>query len=237
MQFLLRPVLHKLAIVILRQQFKTFDSNHFTLSCFNVLFPKCMAHKTKSCVYLALFHIIFIHFIDLIRSQLSNFFNVAKCNSGKVNLELMLPAVSPGLHMICGGTPLEFTGANYIQPCSLAIIVISAFVSESLRIHQPLLPFPEGYLTSELSIRLGKYFHWTSFSVMVSVSGCYWGGSRLPGCHGDLPAVPKLPRAPPRQLLRHQFPSSSIGEEFKTIYLTLVHLQADAGGRKCCFKQ
>ena len=66
-------------------------------------------HKTKSCVYLALFH-IFIHFLDLIRSQLANFFNVAKCNLGKVNLELMLPVVSRGLHMICGGAPLEFTG-------------------------------------------------------------------------------------------------------------------------------
>ena len=61
--------------------------------------------------------------------------NVAKCNLGKVNLELMLPAVSPSLHMICGGTPLEFAGANHIQPCSLAIVPISAFMSKSLRIH------------------------------------------------------------------------------------------------------
>ena len=54
---------------------------------------------------------------------------------GKVNLELMLPAVSPSLHMICGGTPFEFAGANHIQPCSLAIVAISAFMSKSLRIH------------------------------------------------------------------------------------------------------
>ena len=47
---ILRPILHKLAIVILGQQFKTFDSNHFTLSCFNDLFRKCMAHKKKLCV-------------------------------------------------------------------------------------------------------------------------------------------------------------------------------------------
>ena len=60
---------------------------------------------------------------------------MAKCNLGKVNLELMLPAVLPSLHMICGGAPLEFAGTNYIQPCSLAIVAISAFVSESLRIH------------------------------------------------------------------------------------------------------
>ena len=64
------------------------------------------------------------------------FFYVAKCNLGKVNHELMLPAVSPGLHMTCGGAPLDFAGANHIQPCSLAIVAISAFVSESLRIYQ-----------------------------------------------------------------------------------------------------
>lgn len=31
--------------------------------------------------------------------------NVAKCNLGTVNLELMLQAVSPSLHMICGSAP------------------------------------------------------------------------------------------------------------------------------------
>ena len=62
-------------------------------------------------------------------------FNVAKCNLGKVNLELILPAVSPSLHMIRRGAPLEFARANYVQPCFLAIVAINAFVSESLRIH------------------------------------------------------------------------------------------------------
>ena len=61
--------------------------------------------------------------------------NVAKCNLGKVNLELMLPAVSPSLHMIRGGAPLEFAGGNYVQPCLLAIVAITASVSESLQIH------------------------------------------------------------------------------------------------------
>ena len=55
--------------------------------------------------------------------------NVAKCNLGKVNLELMPPAVSLSLHMICGGAPLEFAGANYVQPCFLAIFAINAFMS------------------------------------------------------------------------------------------------------------
>ena len=41
---------------------------------------------------------------------------MAKCNLGKVNLEPMLPAVSPSLHMIRGGAPLEFAGENYVQP-------------------------------------------------------------------------------------------------------------------------
>ena len=60
---------------------------------------------------------------------------MAKCNLGKVNLELMRPAVLPSLHMIRGGAPLEFAGANYLQPCFLAIVAINAFVSESLQIH------------------------------------------------------------------------------------------------------
>ena len=49
-----------------------------------------------------------------------------KFNLGKVNLELMLPAVSSSLRMICGGAPLEFAKANYVQPCFLAIVAISA---------------------------------------------------------------------------------------------------------------
>ena len=60
---------------------------------------------------------------------------MAKCNLGKVNLELMLPSVSPSSHMIRGGARLEFAGANYVQPCLLAIVAINAFVCESLRIH------------------------------------------------------------------------------------------------------
>ena len=47
----------------------------------------------------------------------------------------MLPAVSPSLHMIRGVAPLEFAGANYVQPSFLVIVAINAFVSETLRIH------------------------------------------------------------------------------------------------------
>ena len=68
---------------------------------------------------------------------------MAKCNLGKVNLELMLPAVSLSLHMIFGGAPLEFAGANYVQPYFLAIVAINAVESESLRIHGDLPAVPE----------------------------------------------------------------------------------------------
>ena len=37
---------------------------------------------------------------------------MAKCNLGKVNLELMLRAVSPSLHMIRRGAPSEFAGGK-----------------------------------------------------------------------------------------------------------------------------
>lgn len=35
---------------------------------------------------------------------------VAKCNLVKVNLKLMLPVVSPSLHMMCGGAPWSSQG-------------------------------------------------------------------------------------------------------------------------------
>ena len=43
------------------------------------------------------------------------------CNLGTLDLELMLPVVSPMLHMI-SGVPLEFTGADRVQLCTFAIV-------------------------------------------------------------------------------------------------------------------
>ena len=49
---MLRPILRKSAVVTFTPQFKTIGSNNFRpQSVFNVLFPKCVAHKKKSCVY------------------------------------------------------------------------------------------------------------------------------------------------------------------------------------------
>ena len=59
---ILTPILHKPAIVIFRQQLKTFDSNNFTLSSM-FSFQNEWPIKTKAAVYtLVLFHIL-IHFL------------------------------------------------------------------------------------------------------------------------------------------------------------------------------
>ena len=59
---ILTPISRKSAIVIFRQQLKTFDSNNFTLSSM-FSFQNEWPIKTKAGVYtLVLFH-IFIHFL------------------------------------------------------------------------------------------------------------------------------------------------------------------------------
>ena len=64
---ILGPILHKSAVVICRQQFEMFDSNNFTV--FNVLFPRCVAHKEKSCVYFSTFPYAVYSFISLRESD------------------------------------------------------------------------------------------------------------------------------------------------------------------------
>ena len=44
-----------------------FDSNNFTV--FNVLFPRCVAHKEKSCVYFSTFPYAVYSFISLWKSE------------------------------------------------------------------------------------------------------------------------------------------------------------------------
>ena len=36
---------------LLLSQFKTFDSNNIIVLCLQMLFPKCVAHKKKTCAY------------------------------------------------------------------------------------------------------------------------------------------------------------------------------------------
>ena len=68
---ILRPILRKSAIVIFRQQFKTFDSNNFTLSSM-FSFQNAWPIKRKAAYTLVPFH-IFIHYLDQIGSQLAYF--------------------------------------------------------------------------------------------------------------------------------------------------------------------
>ena len=65
--FILTPIFHKSAIVIFRQQLKTFDSNNFTLSSM-FSFRNEWPIKTKAVYTLVLFH-IFIHFLVKIGSD------------------------------------------------------------------------------------------------------------------------------------------------------------------------
>ena len=54
--FILTPISHKSAVVIFRQQLKTFDSNNFTLSSM-FSFQNEWPIKTKALYILVLFHI------------------------------------------------------------------------------------------------------------------------------------------------------------------------------------
>ena len=65
---ILRPTLRKSAVVIFRQQFKTFDPKNVL----NARFPKCVAHKKA--VYTLVNFQIFIHYLNQIGSQLRRTF-------------------------------------------------------------------------------------------------------------------------------------------------------------------
>ena len=83
-------------------------------------------------------------------------------------------------------------------------------LSQSLRI---LAPSPSLPFCAWVSIGLVEYFPLNSFSVMVPVGGCMQGWFPLAG----LPWIPPCYDwgfQAPVQPLRHQFPSSSIGDEF-----------------------
>ena len=102
----------------------------------------------------------------------------------------------------------------------LTLYLTLAFLSWSLRIcclasrcgfWLPARPSP---FCALVSIRSGEYFPLNSFSVTVPVGGCMQGWFPLAG----LPWIPPCYAwgvQAPVQPLRHQFPSSSIGDEFK----------------------
>ena len=141
--------------------------------------------------------------------------NMAKCNLGKVKLQAN--AVSGLLlkHTWSEGCPQgPFAYLVTCVACHAGIfelIFTDLLLSESLRI---LAPSPSLPFCALVRIRSGEYFPLNSFSVPVSVGGCVQGWFPLAG----LPWIPPCYAwgvQAPVQPLRHQFPSSSIGAEFK----------------------
>ena len=95
----------------------------------------------------------------------------------------------------------------YLMLAFLSWSLWTCCLSESLWI---LAPSPSLPFCALVSIRSGEYFPLNSFSVMVSVGGCMQGWFPLAG----LPPCYAWGVQAPVQPLRHQFPSSSIGNEF-----------------------
>ena len=101
------------------------------------------------------------------------------------------------------------------SPSALALLserfVLHCFTS---KFYYPALPTLVGS-QNQVHTELDKYFHWSSFSVTVSVGGRWQGCFSLTGspwkppcCASYLPGASTNPSW-------HQFPSSSIGDEFK----------------------
>ena len=141
--------------------------------------------------------------------------NVAKCNLGKVKY-LQANAVSSLLLKRtwsegCPQGPFAYLVTYVASHAGIfELIFADLLLSESLRI---LAPSPSLPFCALVSIRSGEYFPLNSFSVMVSVGGCMQGWFLLSG----LPWIPPCYAwgvQAPVQPLRHQFPSSSIGDEF-----------------------
>ena len=140
--------------------------------------------------------------------------NVAKCNLGKVKLQanavsglLLKRTWSEG----CLQGPFAYLVTYVASHAGIfELIFADLLLSESLQI---LAPSPSLPFSALVSIRSGEYFPLNSFSVMVSVGGCMQGWFPLAG----LPWIPPCYAwgvQAPVQPLRHQFPSSSIGDEF-----------------------
>ena len=155
---------------------------------------------------------------------------VAKCNLGKVKIEPMLVA---GLSLTgVGGFPPKHTwhGAGWSQGLKVpslrwrgTFLVFELISADQFAcvwanlcgFKLPALPSIQKFQTFLLSMGSGKYFSTDLVSVWrCQLAAAYRGGSRSWGCHGYLTALAWRAQAP-CQPLRHQFPSSSIGDEFK----------------------
>ena len=143
---------------------------------------------------------------------------MAKCNLGKVKLQanvvsslLLKRTWSEG----CPQGPFAYLVTYVASHAGIFELTFAdLLISELLQI---LAPSPSLPFCAMVSIRSGEYFPPNSFSVMVSVGGGLQGWFPLAGLPWILPCYAWGVQAP-LQPLRHQFPSSSIGDEFKRTY-------------------
>ena len=154
----------------------------------------------------------------MVRSEkrwLHSLANVAKCNVGKVKLQAN--AVSGLLLKRMWSEGCLQGPFAYLVTCVAShagifeLIFVDLLLSKSLRI---LAPSPSLPFCALVRIRSGEYFPLNSFSVPASVGGCMQGWFPLAGLQWIPPCYAWGVQAPV-QPLRHQFPSSSIGDEFK----------------------
>jgi len=166
---------------------------------------------------------------------------MAKWNLGYINLNLIYPVVS----MICGVAPRDCLAmclhvssschtyscmfcwsfgitnldrsllwSSYLQFACSVKLCGSRLWSPILPIQHPALPTPQ---RKWFMVGIGScnFLHWSVFSVIVLIGGHLQSWFLLTGLLWILPAVPGIFAGPPTNLWWHQFPSSSIGNEFK----------------------
>ena len=159
---------------------------------------------------------------------------VAKCNLGKVKLQAntvsgLLPK---GMwYEGCLQGPFAYLVTYVASHAGIfELIFADLWLSESLQI---LAPSPSLPFCALVSIRLCEYFPPNSFSVTVPVGSCMQGWFPLAGLLWIPPCYAWGIQAPV-QPLRHQFPSSSIGDEFNYWFFTFFAITGDQTDPKNC---
>ena len=118
----------------------------------------------------------------------------------------LLARMASALKIKCPTLCIIYLACNLADRCGS--FVVHWIVADSC----PTTPTPILARGLLVSIGLGKYclFHWHLFSVTVPGGAACWGGSHSQGCHGMFQSC----EAPPTDIPRTSFPSSSIGDEF-----------------------
>lgn len=144
---------------------------------------------------------------------------VAKCNLGKVNFLLQDKAAS-GLLLMCMWSvgwpqgPFAYLVTFVASHAGIFELIFADLLLKWIFADSGSQPVPPILgIGKYMCMGSGEYFPLNSFSVMVRVGCCMQGWFLLAG----LPWIPPCyawGTQAPIQPLRHQFPSSSIGDEF-----------------------